>query len=59
MSELVHKKFLKWLDEWWREHHPHGGGLPPTLEEAFEAGRQVEREEKPKRSLFTEEARGE
>jgi len=32
------KLFRHWLDGWWREHHPAGGGSPPTLEETFAAG---------------------
>ena len=30
--------FQHWLDTWWLQHHPNGGGSPPTLEEAFTAG---------------------
>jgi hypothetical protein len=30
--------YRRWLECWWREHHPAGGGTPPTLEEAFAAG---------------------
>mgnify|MGYP001417848194 FL=1 len=39
------KLFRKWLDAWWREHHPAGGGSPPTLEEAFTAGLKEEIDE--------------
>jgi hypothetical protein len=30
--------FTRWLDAWWRNRHPKGGGVPPTLQEAFLAG---------------------
>ena len=31
-------KFTRWLEKWWGLHYPRGGGMPPTLQEAFEAG---------------------
>lgn len=31
--------FQHWLDAWWLQHHPNGGGSPPTLQDAFLAGR--------------------
>jgi len=35
--------FRRWLESWWKEHHPAGGGEPPTLKEAFIAGMETAR----------------
>jgi len=37
-SDMVQKKFSAWLDWYYRLYHPAGGGGPPILGEAFEAG---------------------